>query len=394
MPGDRQPPLARGRAAVAAILQPGEQRRARGARRSSGRSRPSTADVGELHEDRGEGDRQRARDGGHARSPRRARRARGLADTAGRAIPAVATRVNPSRPYMRAMSSLRPTGTRCRRRRWRASATSAAVTARAEPAPAGGGQGADADDLGHAADRLVAADRQHAVVVLGHDRDRQPGCACARARASRASGSARGRRHARAHRRAGVRARARRTRWSATAPATRASAGSSGSSRRSAGVDGGRRRAAGRAPSAAASSTSSPASRRGRRERRRVLVTHSNASGEPSSHWRARTAATSSAPNVAARRARPRVVRPRDALADEQPQRAVLLDARGRARDRVVVRLDASSSRSAEADDPAAILRRSSALSSVSSSTPCSRATSRSVRPLAAASLTISAALS
>ena len=44
--------------------------------------------------------------------------------------------------------------------------------------------------------------------------------------------------------------------------------------------------------------------------------------------------------------------------------------------------------------EPAAILRRSSALSSVSSSTPCSRATSRSVPPLADASLTISAALS
>ena len=48
----------------------------------------------------------------------------------------------------------------------------------------------------------------------------------------------------------------------------------------------------------------------------------------------------------------------------------------------------------ASAFEPAAILRRSSALSSVSSSTPCSRATSRSVRPLADAALTISAALS
>ena len=46
------------------------------------------------------------------------------------------------------------------------------------------------------------------------------------------------------------------------------------------------------------------------------------------------------------------------------------------------------------AELPAAILRRSSALSSVASSTPCSRATSRSVRPDEAASLTISAALS
>ena len=45
-------------------------------------------------------------------------------------------------------------------------------------------------------------------------------------------------------------------------------------------------------------------------------------------------------------------------------------------------------------DDPAAIFRRSRASSSVASSTPCSRATSRSVRPLAAASLTMSAALS
>ena len=48
----------------------------------------------------------------------------------------------------------------------------------------------------------------------------------------------------------------------------------------------------------------------------------------------------------------------------------------------------------ASAFEPAAILRRSSALSSVSSSTPCSRATSRSVPPLSDAALTISAALS
>lgn len=44
--------------------------------------------------------------------------------------------------------------------------------------------------------------------------------------------------------------------------------------------------------------------------------------------------------------------------------------------------------------EPAAMVRRSSAVSSVCSSTPCSRATSRSVRPVLVASLTMSAALS
>ena len=58
----------------------------------------------------------------------------------------------------------------------------------------------------------------------------------------------------------------------------------------------------------------------------------------------------------------------------------------GQRGDRVVERSMRASALSA-AFEPAAILRRSSALSSVSSSTPCSRATSRSVRPLADAVL-------
>ena len=60
----------------------------------------------------------------------------------------------------------------------------------------------------------------------------------------------------------------------------------------------------------------------------------------------------------------------------------------------LVVRSARSRRASQAAPDPAAILRRSSALSSVSSSTPCSRATSRSVRPDFDASLTIAAARS
>ena len=92
---------------------------------------------------------------------------------------------------------------------------------------------------------------------------------------------------------------------------------------------------------------------------------------------------------------------PRDAR-DEQGQCAVLLDVGRGTRRGVEVLLDpcqqvgvrADSAHAPPDDEPAAILRRSSALSSVASSTPCSRATSRSVRPLAAASLTISDALS
>ena len=129
--------------------------------------------------------------------------------------------------------------------------------------------------------------------------------------------------------------------------------------------------------------------------RARASSIHSNASGTPSSRWRARTAAMSSCARHARARDRPRVVGPAGALLDEQPQRAVVLDARRRPRDGVAVRVDALQQRAQlDAFEPAAILRRSSALSSVSSSTPCSRATSRSVRPLEEASLTISAALS
>ena len=98
---------------------------------------------------------------------------------------------------------------------------------------------------------------------------------------------------------------------------------------------------------------------------------------------------------------RPPVEPPRDAR-HEQRQRAVLLDVGRGARSGVEVLLDPLQQVGIRADrahpllddEPAAILRRSSAASSVASSTPCSRATSRSVRPLAAASLTISAALS
>ena len=99
-------------------------------------------------------------------------------------------------------------------------------------------------------------------------------------------------------------------------------------------------------------------------------------------------------------RDRARVVRPARPLLDEQPQRAVVLDARRRPRGGVAVRVDALDERSLvddgqlDAFEPAAILRRSRALSSVSSSTPCSRATSCSVRPEDEASLTISAARS
>src|SRR5262249_11782253 len=108
--------------------------------------------------------------------------------------------------------------------------------------------------------------------------------------------------------------------------------------------------------------------------------------------------------------ARPRVVRPR-ARSHEERERAHLLRRRRGARDGVVVRLEdgerpvraavvvrhvlaSRTGRSYPAELPAAILRRSSALSSVSSSTPCLRATSRSVPPEAEASLTISAARS
>ena len=96
---------------------------------------------------------------------------------------------------------------------------------------------------------------------------------------------------------------------------------------------------------------------------------------------------------------RPRVEPPRDPR-NEQRERPDLLHVGRRPRRRVEVGLDAlqqsgvRAARGHDAAEPAAILRRSSASSSVASSTPCSRATSRSVRPLADASLTISAALS
>ena len=149
-------------------------------------------------------------------------------------------------------------------------------------------------------------------------------------------------------------------------------------------------------------STSSPAARAAPASDGVVSCTHSSASRTPSSRWRARSAATSSAPTSALEpEPRAPVEAPRDAR-DEQRQRAVLLDVGRRPRRRVEVRLDPLQQAGVRrrppahvgAAEPAAILRRSSASSSVASSTPCSRATSRSVRPLAEASLTISVALS
>ena len=268
---------------------------------------------------------------------------------------------------------------------------------RREPAPARARQRGDADDRGHLADGLVRAAAEHAAGVLRHRGLREPVADAVAEEVQLDRRLTDGRRVA--LRRAGLADRGAGVREADVLH------GAAGGERRVAGreqADGHPVGRLGRAPAPVTEHHQrhlldlQPRRARDVEQLRADLV-------DPLERLRHAEIALARADRRdlvrgrhAGARDRARVVRPAGTLLDEQPERTVVLDARRRPGDGVAVRVDALEQRGAQLDafEPAAILRRSRALSSVSSSTPCSRATSRSVRPDFDASLTMSDALS